>query len=348
MITLQRPKKVEVHAPDSTLADLFDTYLAQPSLKESSRTDVRVTTRFFRRWWQECSDEHHYILSADTFAMYMDWLPENYTTRRNRNYNPQKMLNKTFRLLKRVFRWAHRMGAVDVDLSLIVPGIKRPSYKAFFAEPEDIKSLLANVQSEKHRGRDVAVVAFLAATGCRRQEAANLEARDVHFFENSWFDIDPSHDHSGYALLRITKSGNPRVAVFDRIAGLLIKRWAIVRCKQDQAFFGLGDGMIYRIVITAAAAAGLSELTAHSLRRCFGNIWLNHNKNSGEAADLARRLQMGHVVPTGDVSLRHYTQWQASETRPDRTAAQIVPFYVSPLSVLDDRGEWDWSAVGIE
>lgn len=344
MITMRRPQRMEVHAPDGLLAELFDAYSQGRQLKLSTKDDTASAVKPFLTWWQTHHEEHGWVLSIDTVNQYFEWFYTEYRHRNARQVHPQKMAAKTAMMLRRIFRWAHQTGCIPVDVSEIVPTIERPAFIPLFLDPQDIKRLVL-APAGAHATRDRAFIAALASTGARRDELTHLTAADIFFWSANQYNLDPAADHTGYTHLKTVKGkrAGGRVVCFDGICGLLLKRWLVAG--GNGILFPVTAQRLYDVIVEMANAVGLQGVTPHTLRRTFGNHWLIHNKQFGEIADLARRLQMGHTADRGNVSLYHYSDWRVDAHRPERTARKIQGYYVSPLKTLHDSGDWDWAAI---
>ncbi len=95
------------------------------------------------------------------------------------------------------FKWAQREGYISTNPMLRVPRPERPHVEADVIPPQDLARVIDVLKEtitssrSRQRGlpyeravRDLAIIHFAYATGCRISEMANLKLRDLHLAEN--------------------------------------------------------------------------------------------------------------------------------------------------------------------
>ncbi len=342
MLSLGLPDEREVSAPAfHTFIDLFIENKAK-RLTKGTITEYRVALTPFIEWWLDNSESYNHMLSLQLFEDFFDWYTLIYVAPKLKSGATTNMCHKTSALLRRVLRWAHRRGAITEDVSELVPMHAYEPAPAYFPRLDEINRLmLAPVGS--NRIRDAAILAFMASTGCRRDEVNHIHAEDVHFMAEK-SSLDPAHDHTGYVLFRVAKRRKVgRVAVFDTVGGLRIRLWLQYSGIRQGPLFKIGNQAIYIMVVNHSQRAGITKIHPHNLRHAFNDSWLEVNSSGGDMADIARRMQLGHQIDRSDVNLYHYSNWRFNPDQPERAVERILQFHTSPLLRLHQSGLWNWS-----
>jgi integrase/recombinase XerD len=163
--------------------------------------------------------------------------------------------------------------------------------------------------------RDKAIIAFLAGTGARLRETANILVKDVQIDAN----------HSGLALLRETKLDKPRFVAFGSATGNYLVDWLNYNDWQAGRLFAVGPKGIYSAVRSASERAGTRETIKgpHDLRRLFITHWTS--QRPGRGYDLILSRQVGH------------SSYTVTETYARNAIEDIRRYYVSPLDFLTDK-----------
>jgi len=152
---------------------------------------------------------------------------------------------------------------------LVKPKLERGGRSPAMAR-EDLGRLLAAAGG---RPRDLAVLLFLADTGCRVGELVGLERSDVNVEERcAWV--------SG-------KTGGRWVDFTERTAGAL-ERWLVI--SDSSSVFGMTGNAVRKMLVRLAEKAGVAgRVNPHSVRHLVGQAWLDDGAN----LELVRQ-KLGH------------------------------------------------------
>lgn len=318
----------------AALPSLLDAYLADCQIRIDPAAVKNYTNhlRPFREWWSRFAANYDYHLSRTSLQAFVDWLASDYRTVYGQKVSPYAIA-KAIALVRRFLRWCHQVGAVEQDISELVPDFETPHPGKYYPAVDELDAILKAPVDDHLRLRDTAIMAMLIATGARRFEIANAKIEHLTFatpIEN----ITTSADHSGHVHLRVVKGDNTgngpgRHAVFDGKAGLLTKAYLRLTGKRSGSIFGLLDDGIRKIVHDAGERAGFPQIHPHAFRSAFVDWWFWKNHKHGNAADMALRLQVGHALNSGDAQT-HYI----NRGNPARIIELIRSYYTSPLEEI--------------
>ena len=155
------------------LPTLIDAFLADKTsqISEGAIKNYRFALHPFQLWWQEYPNIHHHELSESTLKQFFQWYEHEHTTASTGTKPSRYMLNKTAKLIRRLLAWAHKVGAIDQDVSLLCP---LPSYEQslkYYPDTDEINRLFCSL-SGITRMRDAALFSLMVCTGARRFEVA--------------------------------------------------------------------------------------------------------------------------------------------------------------------------------
>ncbi len=210
----------------------------------------------------------------------------------------------------------------ETDRLIKVDRRKMPLVEAGVIRPQDfvkvikfLKGVINNSRPKQHTLpyeraiRDLAIIRFAYATGCRRGEVAGLRTRDLYLADNK-------------AIIQLktskTKRNRPDV-FFGKQARLAIEDWLEIRPeKGEQLFLGTrGNGWsqeqftpagIYQAWKEWQKAAGVGPYRFHEIRHSH----ITHSMNSGIPIHHVSK-QAGHS--SSDITLRVYTHSQDEERK---------------------------------
>lgn len=347
VLTLQVPQQREVHAPG--FDEFIEMYI---SLKSETLTPASIATyqsalRGFLEWWRNNAEDYNHVLTRKMFNDFFEWYMTEFYSAKTGVGATLYMRRETAAVLRRILRYAHQSGALTEDVSNMVDTIQYEQAPPYFPSLDEIYAIIT-APDDTLRMRDTALMAIMASTGCRREEACEVRIENVHFFDTDVNDLDASKDHSGWILFNQTKRRvayleRARASIFDTVGGLLIKLWLAWSGRKKGRIVKVSPMALYNRVIKHAKAAGVPQVHPHSFRHAFNDLWLTDNAQYGDVADLARRMQLGHTFDKTDVNLYHYANWKFNPKQPERTIERIRPYHTSPLKKLATLGRWDWS-----
>jgi integrase len=222
--TLRRISDSSIHYREQTLAALFGTW---PDLEA---TDVRkVSTQDVEQWARKFSKAY----SATRYNNTLDTL--------------RALLELAIDAGARVGNPAQKVGRVEVKRKSLV----LPEPKQFTAFVESIRTAGAWCS------KDCAdFVQFLAFTGARKEEAANV----------LWSDVDLVRNR---VHLRVTKGSRPRYVPLIADAKALLSRMRSERAGEPPSANVLRVKEAQKAMDNAAKAVGMSRITHHDLRHLF-------------------------------------------------------------------------------
>lgn len=341
MTTLSFALPTERVVEATNLSAVIDAYIADRKqvIDPAALKNYRRHLRPFQEWWNDHGDEHQHILSRQTLQLFMRWLATEYRSSMG-NKASDYTVEKTLALVRRVLRWAHTVGAVGQDISELVPSYTAPEAQKYYPGVADLSAML-DACGGASKLRDMALWAFLIATGARRFEVANAGIENLTF-ATTINNLDASADHSGYIHLRVVKGDNAgkgpgRHSLFCSKAGLLLKVWLRLREHTSGLIFGLTDDGVRFVINQTANIAGIQKMHPHACRSAFISWWAMTNAKAGPMADVAYRLQVGHALRKSDAQTFYLNNDPAYRRQ------LIGEFYTSPLSGITI----DWRRVPV-
>lgn len=287
------------------LPDLIELYLREASRSTQEKTvyGYRAKLRHVLAWWDAAGPESGWMLGADELAALNVHL-ESVISERGEPLSYNSRLD-VLRRLRQVLRWAYLRKYVPVDLADDVPAPRGMAPVRHPVELEALAKLLAAARQGGTAGRDVALVALLAGTGVRCEEAAALRVKDVTLYA----------DGSGYVALPVTKLDEPRTVALDGATGALLRPWLDMVGVPDAPLFpsrngggsrSLSPDGTYKLVVRLAEAAGVRAQIrgAHDLRRMFATLWMRKLPGAGYGELLQRQLGHKNFATTQRYSLQ--------------------------------------------
>lgn len=330
MLALGLPAERIVEA--SNLPAIIDAYLADAAqtVSPDALKNYQNHLRPFRKWWNECADQHQQQLSKSTLRAYVTWLETEHTSAYGVAPSDYA-IHKSLALVRRMLRWAHRAGCVTQDISELVPQYATAEREKYFPEAHEFDAILQSINTPTAL-RDTAIWCFLISTGMRRMEIVGARIDELTFntpIEN----LAVGDDHGGYIHLHKVKGdslgeGKGRYSVFCSTTGLLLKAWLRLSRHTDGSIFGLGEDGIRMVVNDTAKTAGITRMHPHACRSAFISWWLDVNQRGGDPASIALRLQVGHALDSGDSQTPYLSKNKSWILR------QIRAFHTSPLSAI--------------
>lgn len=189
---------------------------------------------------------------------------------REQQYAPTSIARK-LAAMKSFFHWLHETGQIEVDptVSLSAPRVERESPQALNAT--EVASLLELVSTRDPIGsRDRAMLHLLCATGMRVTEIVSLNIADVNFDRRSVLCAASIGKNSRRRCLPLDDAAMTTLRAY-----LQIGRPKLVHTDQEQSLFVNHHGArltrqgFWLIIKGHARAAGMKDLTPHSLRHSF-------------------------------------------------------------------------------
>jgi site-specific recombinase XerD len=188
--------------------------------------------------------------------------------------------------------WLRRMKVTTQNPCELVPAIKVSRKKPkFFPEEEMLKLREKTLSYPQNRDRNVALLEFIYASGCRRSEVADLDISDLHLDGNPFAKIRGKGLEERLAILESPPFLNAWKSYLPIRARILAK-WE--RPQEKAAFVTVnGERMdpetVYYTVKQLCKNAGVRNLFPHAIRHSTATHMLN-----GGADLMDIKEQLGH------------------------------------------------------
>lgn len=280
----------------TNLTSSFERYL-------DSATDLALSTR--RRYAREVRDFVRKVgatsLDVVTPGVLLAWYQELHDKGLYQGTMVQKIaaLKQFLRYMEEFEESEHAGRLLKVLGRIKVPPDAAPKRQTHVLQPADIEELLAWAEKPPRFGkRDRALISFLWATGCRRNEVVTLTLADL--------------DVHGRQASVLGKGNKPRTVYFDQECRTDLALWLIERrtwgplC--DRVFISatgkpLAPDTLGSIVSGVANRAGVKGVWTHLFRHTRITGLLNDGLSLQEVASFA-----GHTSVT--TTMRYYHQDQ--------------------------------------
>jgi len=219
------------------------------------------------------------------------------------------------------YEWLKRVRVVKDNPCDMVPAIKVDKPLPQFFTEEEMEKLRKAARSYRFdRKRNVAILEFIYASGCRRGEVSKLDIDDIHAGENA------------FATIRETKGRRDRLVILDSpsflkaweaylpIRARALAKWE--RPTEKAAFitkFGkrIGPNAVYDVIRALCEHAGTRVLYPHAIRHSAATHMLN---NGADLLDI--KEQLGHKsLSTTEVYLHVALERRRAQYRKSHPAA---------------------------
>lgn len=294
----------------AVLTELIDVFLDDLSVAEVGEETLSGYTHhlaLFRSWWSSHGKRWSWTLTPDRLRQFGVWLRRQESAR-GRPYAASSR-NTTVRRVRQFLAWLHTSGRMPVNIADWLPLPPKTPQPARGLRPADLCRLFEAALGGYKPARDVALLAFLAGTGCRRMELIHAQVQNLELHA----------DGAGSCYLEITKNGKPRTVLFGPQTGQALRSHLAGRWGDGPIFHDLKyPDAVTKAVRRLSDRAGL-DATPHRLRKLFSSYWYARYPDDQRAAFLCK-LQMGHAP--ANVTEQHYLLMSHEDVR---------PFYVSPL-----------------
>lgn len=181
-------------------------------------------------------------------------------------------------VLSSMFGWLWREGLIEKNPINNIGAIKvQKKVREPYTDVE-IEKLKAVCNLSKHPLRDVAIISFLLATGCRVGEIINIKKADIDF-KNS-------------EVVVLGKGNKERTVFFDDVTAMYIKKYLDDRCDLVPYLFissrmdHLTTGGIRDILRRRGASAEMQKVHPHKFRRTLATSLIAHGMPIQEVANI--------------------------------------------------------------
>lgn len=236
---------------------------------------------------------------------------------RERNLAPATT-HKYIKTIKTFFNWVVKLGYLDESPANAVRNV---NLQASIGRDKAITDdeLAKVLDYVKWKPRDLALILFVADSGCRRSGAAGLRMKDLHLAEQRAY---------------VTEKGDKtRMVAFGDECRKALQRWLDIRVGDlgDYVFQRRGQSIrpeaVSQIFRRACLEVGVRSLGAHALRHRKG-----HQFADARVAPSIAALALGHSDPT--ITLKHYypADWGSAEKEIRRLSTQLPKLYIETMS----------------
>lgn len=170
------------------------------------------------------------------------------------------------------FGWLWREGLVESNPVANLGAIKVPKKVREPCAAVDIEKLKAACASS----RNMAILTFLLATGCRISEVTGLNRDDINF--------------AATEVVVLGKGAKERTVFFDDVTSMHLKKYLAARTDDNPALFigkrkeRLQPGGVRTMLNTLAKAAGVDHIHPHKFRRTLATMLIAHGMPIQEVA----------------------------------------------------------------
>ncbi len=170
------------------------------------------------------------------------------------------------------FGWLWREGLVESNPVANLGAIKVPKKVREPCAAVDIEKLKAACASP----RNMAILTFLLATGCRISEVTGLNRDDINF--------------AATEVVVLGKGAKERTVFFDDVTSMHLKKYLATRTDENPALFigkrkeRLQPGGVRTMLNTLAKAAGVDHIHPHKFRRTLATMLIAHGMPIQEVA----------------------------------------------------------------
>jgi integrase/recombinase XerC len=210
-----------------------------------------------------------------------------------------RTIHRDVRQIKTFFKWCVEEGHLDVSPALRLKPPKLPRGEPPKAVSDVDRDRMIDLAREESI-RDLAIVLFLAETGCRVGGLVDLRFGDL--------DLDELE-----AIVR-EKGKKARKVHFGEATAQALRAWLVTRPREkweDFVFVGrrgpLTTSGVYRVLERLAKASGVEgRYNPHSFRHALARRLLKNRADLGTVAEI-----LGHYDPT--VTHEFYARWEPDE-----------------------------------
>jgi site-specific recombinase XerD len=168
-------------------------------------------------------------------------------------------LENSRQVFSSMFGWLWREGLIETNPTNNIGAIKvQKKVREPYTEVE-IETLKSSCASSRHPLRDIAIISFLLATGCRVGEVVGIQRNDIDFQNKE--------------VVVLGKGNKERKVYLDEVAGMALKEYLEHRMDDNPALFvnhsfeRLTNGGVRAMLKDLATLANVEHVHPHKFRR---------------------------------------------------------------------------------
>lgn len=248
---------------ESYSLDLLDTWISALKVEGRSPKTIEAYTYLVNRLLKDLQVP---IRSITVYHL------RNWLTKEKERGISDNTLKGNREVFSSMFGWLWREGLIDKNPVTNIGAIK---VQKKVREPyTDIE--LDQLKFACMSQRDLAIVTFLLATGCRVGEVVNIDKKDINFHINE--------------VTVLGKGNKERVVFFDDVTAMHLKRYIRSRKDDNPCLFcsirgtRLTDNGIRAMLKVLAEKAGVKNVHPHKFRRTLATMLIKHGMPIQEVA----------------------------------------------------------------
>lgn len=245
--------------------DLFDAWICAMKVQGRSEKTIAAYTYLITRLLNDLKTP---IRSITVYHL-RDWL-----TKEKARGISEVTLDGNRQVMSSMFGWLWREGLIEKNPVANIGRIKAPKkVKEAYADVE-IENLKAACTSR----RNLAIVSFLMATGCRISEVTQLDRDQIDFINRE--------------AIVFGKGAKERTVYFDAVTAMHLKRYLSDRTDDNPALFlsqrgqRLQPGGVRAMLNVLASSAGVEHCHPHKFRRTLATVLIAHGMPIQEVASI--------------------------------------------------------------
>lgn len=249
----------------TNLTERYLTELVNDGKDEKTIVSYRTTLEQFIKWFEETNGytnvEKVTPMDIKDFKQYLITIKD----------RKPATVNKALVTLKGFFEWTTENNLTSINPARKIKLVERQKLAPKWLERNEQNKLIREIEKEKNdfkRTRDLAIAQMMMQAGCRVEEAANLELRDIEV-----------NCRSGNVIVRHGKRDKYREVPLNKDAREAIKDYLKVRENhkyKDSQFLFVSERSsqmtvraIQHLIERYGESAKIEGLTAHILRHTF-------------------------------------------------------------------------------
>ncbi len=250
---------------ESYSMDLFDTWISALKIQGRSPKTIAAYTYIIKKMLNDLNTPIRNI----TVYHLRGWL----TKEKERGISDQT-LEDDRQTFSSMFNWLWREGLIEKNPVANIGAIKvQKKVREPYADIE-----IENLKAACATPRDIAIISFLLATGCRISEVTNLNHDQINFADRE--------------VVVLGKGNKERTVFFDAVTAMHLKRYLSTRTDDNPALFigrrkeRLQPGGVRHMLNVLAEKAGIEHVHPHKFRRTLATMLIAHGMSIQEVASI--------------------------------------------------------------
>ena len=260
---LQSYELIQIDLSGQTKDDLLDAYITAMQIQGRSEKTIRRYEYIIKRMMANAQ--------VPTRMITVYHLRRYLANEKSRGIS-DRTLEGIRQVFSAYFNWLQREGLIETNPSANLGAIRFPKKQKDIYSETDLEKLKMHCSSQ----RDLAILCFLKATGCRISEMTNLNRADV--------------DLTSLECRVMGKGAKERTVYLDPVAGMTLQTYLDERKDESDALFvGKGSerlqpGAVRRVLTKLGELAHVDHVHPHKFRRTTATNLIRHGMPIQEVA----------------------------------------------------------------